>query len=84
MKTFILVALAAALSCARGAMMDDFHAGQAQMDASIVDVYDGTNLPQSARAMAQAWAGLSARQKYSSGGPPLRLAAVHRKSLVAV
>jgi high-affinity iron transporter len=47
-----------ALACGpsgRAAVMDDFHSVQAQLDSSILDVYDGTNLPQSAQAVAQAW-----------------------------
>jgi high-affinity iron transporter len=43
---------------ARGAVMDDFHAVQEQLDSAILDVYDGTNLPASEQAIAQAWAKL--------------------------
>jgi high-affinity iron transporter len=38
--------------------MDDFHAVQDQLDSSILDVYDRTNLPQSAQAIAQVWQAL--------------------------
>jgi len=50
--------LALALPRARAAVMDDFHALQEQLDSSILDVYDGTNLPQSAQAIAQDWKAL--------------------------
>ncbi len=43
------------VQAATATVMDDFHAVQAQLDSSILDVYDGTNLPQSAQAIAQAW-----------------------------
>jgi high-affinity iron transporter len=39
-------------------VMDDFHTVQGQLDSSILDVYDGTNLPQSAQAIAKAWQAL--------------------------
>jgi high-affinity iron transporter len=57
---FALIAglLALALPVARAAVMDDFHAVQEQLDSSILDVYDGTNLPQNAQAIAQAWKAL--------------------------
>ena len=62
MKLLVLsLALGAGLCLpARAAVMDDYHAVQEQLDSSILDVYDGINLPQDAATLKHLWAALRA------------------------
>ena len=52
---FIALALATTLGHAQIKVVDDVHALQEKLDASILDVYEGKVDPQTGREIAQAW-----------------------------